>query len=75
MGKTRALFLFCHGGEIKDEPTSGLDAASASEIMALLGRLASETGMILITSVHQPSTRVFSSFDQASLRLFPSCAW
>lgn len=38
--------------------------------MALLGRLASETGMILITSVHQPSTRVFNSFDQASVRFF-----
>ncbi|CAN0443751.1 unnamed protein product [Pylaiella littoralis] len=50
-----------------DEPTSGLDAASASEIMALLRRVASETGMIIITSVHQPSTRVFNSFDQVIL--------
>ncbi|CAN0131811.1 unnamed protein product, partial [Ectocarpus fasciculatus] len=50
-----------------DEPTSGLDAASASEIMALLKRLASETGVIIITSVHQPSSRVFNSFDQVIL--------
>eukprot|EP00903_Cladosiphon_okamuranus_P021625 g19883.t2 len=50
-----------------DEPTSGLDAASASEIMALLRRLASETGVIIITSVHQPSSRVFNSFDQVIL--------
>ncbi|CAM9546843.1 unnamed protein product, partial [Hapterophycus canaliculatus] len=57
-----------------DEPTSGLDAASASDIMALLGRLASETGMIIITSVHQPSTRVFNSFDQASIQsVLSSC--
>lgn len=49
---------------LPDEPTSGLDAASASEIMALLRRLASETGVIIITSVHQPSSRVFNSFDQ-----------
>ncbi|CAM9592338.1 unnamed protein product [Ectocarpus fasciculatus] len=50
-----------------DEPTSGLDAASASGIMALLRRLASETGVIIITSVHQPSSRVFNSFDQVIL--------
>ncbi|CAN0437423.1 unnamed protein product, partial [Ectocarpus sp. 12 AP-2014] len=50
-----------------DEPTSGLDAASASEIMDLLRRLASDTGMIIISSVHQPSSRVFKSFDQVIL--------
>ncbi|CAN0100436.1 unnamed protein product [Scytosiphon promiscuus] len=50
-----------------DEPTSGLDATSASEIMALLRRLASETGVIIITSVHQPSSRVFENFDQVIL--------
>ncbi|CAN0222698.1 unnamed protein product, partial [Ectocarpus sp. 12 AP-2014] len=50
-----------------DEPTSGLDAASASGIMDLLRRLASETGVIIITSVHQPSSRVFNSFDQVIL--------
>ncbi|CAN0166070.1 unnamed protein product, partial [Ectocarpus sp. 8 AP-2014] len=49
-----------------DEPTSGLDAASASGIMDLLRRLASETGVIIITSVHQPSSRVFNSFDQVN---------
>ncbi|CAM9583250.1 unnamed protein product, partial [Ectocarpus sp. 13 AM-2016] len=50
-----------------DEPTSGLDAASASEIMDLLRGLASDTGMIIITSVHQPSSRVFNGFDQVML--------
>ncbi|CAM9270433.1 unnamed protein product, partial [Laminaria digitata] len=55
--KRKVLFLV-------DEPTSGLDAASASEIMALLRRLASESGMIIVTSLHQPSSRVFNSFDQ-----------
>ncbi|CAN0151348.1 unnamed protein product, partial [Pylaiella littoralis] len=50
-----------------DEPTSGLDAAAASEIMALLRRLASETDMIIIASVNQPSTRVFNIFDQVIL--------
>lgn len=48
----------------EDEPTSGLDAASAAEIMAQLRRLASDTGVIIVASVHQPSTHVFNSFDQ-----------
>lgn len=55
---------------IADEPTSGLDAASASEIMALLKRLASDSRMLIVTSVHQPSTRVFNSFDQVRTRAF-----
>ena len=36
--------------------------------MVLLRRLASETGVIIITSVHQPSSRVFDSFDQVRAR-------
>lgn len=59
---------------LTDEPTSGLDAASASEIMALLRRLASETGVIIITSVHQPSSRVFNSFDQVQCALVSAAA-
>ncbi|CAM9811429.1 unnamed protein product, partial [Ectocarpus fasciculatus] len=58
-----------------DEPTSGLDAASASEIMDLLKRLASDTGMIIITSVHQPSSRVFNSFDQVTQQSAPCGGW
>eukprot|EP00904_Undaria_pinnatifida_P002690 jgi/Undpi1/12421/HiC_scaffold_5.g02093.m1 len=50
-----------------DEPTSGLDAASASGIMALLRRIASDSDVIIVTSVHQPSSRVFHSFDQVIL--------
>ena len=47
-----------------DEPTSGLDAAAASGIMALLRRLASDSDVIIVTSLHQPSSRIFHSFDQ-----------
>ncbi|CAM9490513.1 unnamed protein product [Choristocarpus tenellus] len=54
-----------------DEPTSGLDAASAAEIMALLKRLAVERGVAIITSVHQPSTHVFNSFDQCRTKRVP----
>lgn len=52
---------------MQDEPTSGLDASSASEIMALLRRLASDTGVTIVTSVHQPSSRVFHTFDQVTV--------
>ncbi|CAN0041029.1 unnamed protein product [Ectocarpus sp. 12 AP-2014] len=58
-----------------DEPTSGLDAASASEIMDLLRGLASDTGMIIITSVHQPSSRVFNGFDQVMLMTMGQTAY
>lgn len=40
--------------------------------MALTKRLASETGVIIVTSVHQPSTRIFNSFDQVCT-YFSSC--
>ncbi len=32
--------------------------------MSLLRRLASDTGVMIVTSVHQPSSHVFDSFDQ-----------
>ena len=52
----RILFL--------DEPTSGLDAASASSIMKLLKDLAVEQNLIVVASIHQPSSHVFYSFDK-----------
>lgn len=55
----RVLFL--------DEPTSGLDAASASTIMKLLKELTVNYKMIVVASIHQPSTHVFYSFDQLLL--------
>jgi len=50
-----------------DEPTSGLDAAAAAGIMAFLKELARDMGIIVICTIHQPSARVFSGFDQLLL--------
>jgi ABC-type multidrug transport system ATPase subunit len=46
-----------------DEPTSGLDAASASYIMSEITRVAKAEGLIIICTIHQPSTKVFDGFD------------
>jgi ABC-type multidrug transport system ATPase subunit len=46
-----------------DEPTSGLDAASASYIMHEITRVAKAEGLIIVCTIHQPSTKVFDGFD------------
>lgn len=45
-----------------DEPTSGLDAASANRVMQALRELANQ-GTTVITTIHQPSSRIYSLFD------------
>ena len=47
-----------------DEPTSGLDAAAATAIMQEIVRVAKEEGLIIICTIHQPSTKVYNGFDQ-----------
>ncbi|CAI9754317.1 unnamed protein product [Fraxinus pennsylvanica] len=47
---------------ILDEPTSGLDSTAAFRLMTTLGSLA-DKGKTIVTSVHQPSSRVYQSFD------------
>ncbi|XP_051139000.1 ABC transporter G family member 25 [Andrographis paniculata] len=47
---------------ILDEPTSGLDATAAYRVVATLRGLAAK-GKTVVTSVHQPSSRVFQTFD------------
>ena len=47
-----------------DEPTSGLDAAAASNIMQEIIRVAREERIIILCSIHQPSTKVYNGFDQ-----------
>jgi ABC-type multidrug transport system ATPase subunit len=50
-----------------DEPTSGLDAASASNIMREIVRVAKEERLIIICTIHQPSTKVYQGFDELML--------
>lgn len=47
---------------ILDEPTSGLDATAAFRLVATLGGLAAK-GKTVVTSLHQPSSRVYQTFD------------
>jgi ABC-type multidrug transport system ATPase subunit len=49
-----------------DEPTSGLDSTAAAALMKTMRGLA-EDRMTVIMSIHQPSSRVFYSFDQLML--------
>ncbi|KAL8250774.1 hypothetical protein R6Q59_034467 [Mikania micrantha] len=48
---------------ILDEPTSGLDSTAAHRLVSTLGGLAHQKGKTVVTSVHQPSSRVFQMFD------------
>lgn len=47
-----------------DEPTSGLDSTGAVALLQLLQNLAKQHRKTIITSIHQPSSRVFFSFDK-----------
>lgn len=47
-----------------DEPTSGLDSTSAVALLQLLQVLARQHHKTVITSIHQPSSKVFFSFDK-----------
>ena len=50
-----------------DEPTSGLDSTSAVALVTLLQQLARSQHKTVITSIHQPSSALFRSFDQLML--------
>jgi ABC-type multidrug transport system ATPase subunit len=47
-----------------DEPTSGLDAASATAIMHEITRVAKQERLVILCTIHQPSTKVYNDFDQ-----------
>lgn len=49
-----------------DEPTSGLDSTTSVQLMKTL-RLLALRGKTIVTSIHQPSSQVFQSFDKLLL--------
>ncbi|WVZ55522.1 hypothetical protein U9M48_006170 [Paspalum notatum var. saurae] len=49
-----------------DEPTSGLDSTTALRIVQLLHEIA-EDGKTVVTTIHQPSSRLFHKFDKLIL--------
>jgi len=51
-----------------DEVTSGLDSASADKVCKILRRLADEKNIIIVCTIHQPSTKIFlECFNQLIL--------
>lgn len=55
----RILFL--------DEPTSGLDSALSSEVMRYIKEVGKRNNLIIISSIHQPSTATYQLFDKLAL--------
>ncbi|KAK7244753.1 hypothetical protein RIF29_39579 [Crotalaria pallida] len=49
-----------------DEPTSGLDSTTALKIVQMLHDIA-EAGKTVVTTIHQPSSRLFHKFDKLIL--------
>ncbi|XP_022151459.1 ABC transporter G family member 22 isoform X2 [Momordica charantia] len=49
-----------------DEPTSGLDSTTALRIVQILQEIA-EAGKTVVTTIHQPSSRLFHKFDKLIL--------
>ncbi|KAF2194030.1 putative ABC transporter [Zopfia rhizophila CBS 207.26] len=50
-----------------DEPTSGLDSAASFEVMSFVRNIAKKHKLLVIASIHQPSTATFELFDKLLL--------
>ncbi|KAL6708187.1 hypothetical protein ACN47E_003371 [Coniothyrium glycines] len=50
-----------------DEPTSGLDSAASYEVMNFVKDIAKQHKILVIASIHQPSTTTFELFDRVLL--------
>lgn len=56
IGNPSVLFL--------DEPTSGLDSTAAHQVVTSIKNAAKSFNMMVIISIHQPSTATFNLFDK-----------
>ena len=50
-----------------DEPTSGLDSTASYEVISFLRGFAQSNNILMIASIHQPSTKTFELFDKVCL--------
>ncbi|KAJ3547949.1 hypothetical protein NM208_g1246 [Fusarium decemcellulare] len=50
-----------------DEPTSGLDSALAVEVIRYIKDIAKRNQLVVISSIHQPSTVTYQLFDRLAL--------
>lgn len=50
-----------------DEPTSGLDSVASFEVMSFLKAFAAKYKLLVIASIHQPSSTTFNLFDRILL--------
>ena len=44
-----------------------MDAASSQQIMQEIVRIAKEENLVTLCTIHQPSSKVYSNFDQAMI--------
>ncbi|KZF19835.1 ABC transporter [Xylona heveae TC161] len=47
-----------------DEPTSGLDSTASFEVMSFIQSVARKSNILVIASIHQPSSATFRLFDR-----------
>ncbi|KAI5364888.1 Putative AAA+ ATPase domain, ABC-2 type transporter, ABC transporter [Septoria linicola] len=50
-----------------DEPTSGLDSTASYEVISFIRDIARRNKLIVIASIHQPSTKTFDLFSKVTL--------
>eukprot|EP00611_Tribonema_gayanum_P002965 TRINITY_DN1228_c0_g1_i1.p1 TRINITY_DN1228_c0_g1~~TRINITY_DN1228_c0_g1_i1.p1 ORF type:complete len:1434 (-),score=522.22 TRINITY_DN1228_c0_g1_i1:326-4453(-) len=50
-----------------DEPTTGLDSAAAHSVVKYITKVARETGVVVIMTIHQPSGQVFAMLQDVML--------